>query len=139
VSLRFTLTLSAPLPEGPATLGWLTARMGAVPANSTGRVELRMLSVNGAAVDAPAHQALQIATVPGDVTGDGKVDAADRAAVQAVAEGTDSGFDAFRLLDPARLLLEGESGSDGDGRGKGGGSSFGFGLCGASILLPFLA
>ncbi|MFN4171157.1 MAG: Ig-like domain-containing protein, partial [Pseudorhodobacter sp.] len=135
--LTVTLRLTGPLPAELVELGRLSGNsVDDVIYGADGWIGVTVTAINGAAVSDSSFNALHMAVLPGDLTGDGRVDADDVAARAAVLAGIDSGFAAYPRIDPDRLVAAiptGEESPDPDpGPARpvssgGGGVGFGFG------------
>ena len=102
--MTLTVTFATPLAAGQHDVLRLFGRtLPGAAYGADGRVALNLVSINGAATDRPGHDALHIAAMAGDVTGDGSVDSADDVALDAIITGVRDGFAAFPRIDPTRL------------------------------------
>jgi hypothetical protein len=100
-----TLKLAGPLAAQPTELGRLHGRsVEDVIYGADGWIGVTVETINGAPVADAGGNALHMAVLPGDLTGDGQLDAADAAARAAVGAGIDTGFAAYPRIDPDRLL-----------------------------------
>jgi DNA-binding beta-propeller fold protein YncE len=89
------------LASGAATLGGLVAQ---VPDNAPYRnkalLDLTPISINGGAISATAQDAVQAVAYFGDASGNGTFSSLDASLISRVSSKLDSGFAAYRLLDP---------------------------------------
>ena len=103
--LRITVTLGSALPD--ATLRNLVSVQATVPASASyGAAEvlaLRNLAINGGAIQARADDGLHAVAYLGDATGNRALGSDDVSLIQRVVVRADSGFAAWRLVDPVRI------------------------------------
>ncbi|MCA9247226.1 MAG: hypothetical protein KDA42_08935 [Planctomycetales bacterium] len=91
----------SPLSDDLSELAILEATVrGAAVASASQVLWLEPLEVNGQRGSARGDEAVQIVSHFGDATGDETLSALDASLVARVAVGLDTGFDAYRLIDP---------------------------------------
>ena len=109
---RLKLMFESPteLPLGPVAFATLQAHVPAANGNENyGRKQVIDVSDvvihndAGTPLSSLDNDALHVTSYPGDVTGNGKINASDVATVSRVVRHVDGGFDASRLADPATV------------------------------------
>ncbi len=90
----------------PATVGFITATVpGGTPATPTpykakDLLHLSAASLNGGAISATTSDGLHLVAYPGDANGDGTYTSDDAVRITRALLQTDTGFTAYRLVDP---------------------------------------
>jgi hypothetical protein len=92
------------LASGAATLGGLVAQVpDGAPYRNKALLDLGSIQINGGAISAVADDGVQVVAYFADSSGNGAFSGLDGSLISRVASKLDSGFAAFRLLDPVIL------------------------------------